>query len=631
MLIFTIILFQGCKKELNQTTDLQNANNLSKERLSLSKSDFDKIYSQIRKSEDKELPSYIENQFPEFISLLKHQVKLVSKTSLSIKTNSPSLMATRKATLQASLNPLPKTSFQESQGNGDPVPTYDEVMTELVDDKAFKSLLNIEGEIQVDDIIYKVTPYGTFFTNADNMEALDKVFADIALQNDYTLRLEDQATPIIMEAVQVRGTQYNDVRLLNSSVYFVDSFIEQDTPQPEIDVFPSDDSLTPIVYPDANDGTNNNTPPAPSSSNNLPVENRQNYFLNTLMTSNSSQIDPAYNNTIEYPIEFRSGILGIGSALQTFFDNSTRYNNFNNKYRMSALMYNRNYGIIKTLGIKVKCQKKGWLWWNKTEAQEIRAGWDYISYKSTRGVDKIGLPSNDFAPSIGSPYIINPTENPFYGVPMWGSNDSYAKRYNLYGWYMKRGNNEIFTISIPGGILPVSHLEDLDLPSSIFKGAVQSGWNKLKDVLQKSAPASGPSLINPNANNYKFPVYPLNGYGEVKYLSINDMESMPKSFMRGINKTEFLNGDYNVYSIVSPHELREYNTDMIDIPLDFSTVDIKLSTTINNLAFDVKQAAKSLLSDQLGKHYEVDKGTIIGAVKWDNQWRSIRINFKMKD
>ncbi|ARS39197.1 hypothetical protein CA265_05720 [Sphingobacteriaceae bacterium GW460-11-11-14-LB5] len=618
----------GCKKGNSENLPDEIANT-SNERLSLTKKAFNGLYSELKKTNGKELPANFLSRFPEFVSLLHHDSKLASKTALSIKPNSP-LMVARKAALKASLGPVAKTSVMQNSAYEETAPTYDEVMTELVDDQAFKSLLNVEGEIQVDDIVYKVTPYGTFFTTASNYNSLNSVFADIALQNDYTLRLEDQAAPILMNSVQVQSTQYNDVRLLNSNVFFVDSFIEEDVPQPEVTVFPSDETLAPLVYPNINDGGNNNgnniTPPPPSDE--LPIPNRQSYILNTQMAANTSNYDPAYSNTIDYPIEFRTG---FGSILQTFFDNSTRYNNFTNKYRMSALFYNRNYGIIKTLGIKVKCQKKGWLWWNKTEAQEIRAGWDYISYKSDRSVDKIGLPSNKFAPSIGEPYLINPTEDPFYGVPMWSSTDTYAKRYNLYGWYMKRGNNEIFTITIPGGILPINNLEDVDLPSSVFKGIVQSGWNKLKGVLEKSAPSAGPSLYNPNASNYKFPVYPLNGYGEVKYLSINDMENMPKSFMKGISKTQFLNGDYKVYSIVSPQEIREYNTDMIDIPLEFSTVDINLSTNVNNLALDIGQAARSLVSDQLGKHYEVDKGTIIGAVKWDNQWRSIRLNFKMKD
>jgi len=619
---------QSCKKE--KTADISDGIEAgAKDRLSMSKTAFDNLYSEMRKKNSKELPSNIKNSFPEFVSLFHHKPTVISKTSQSIKATSPLMMA-RKASLQASLKPITKSNVNSDQGAYEEVaPTYDEVMTEIVDDQVFQSMLNVEGEIQVENIIYKVTPYGTFFTNANNYAALNNVFADIALQNDYTVRLEDQATPILMDAVQVESTQYNDVRLLNQSVYFVDSFIEEDLPQPEVTVFPSDAVLDPLIFPNINDagntGGNGVTPP--SNPEELPIENRQSYFLDNLIMGTQPAADPAYNNNIDYPIEFRTG---VGSILQTFFDNSTRYNNFNNKYRMSALMYNRNYGVIKTLGIKVKCQKKGWFWWNKTDAQEIRAGWDYISYKAPIGVEKIGLPNNEFAPSIGQPFLINPTENPFYGVPMWGSGNSYAKRYNLYGWYMKRGDNEIFTVTIPGGLLPINHLEDVDIPSSKFKFAINAGWAKLKEVLTRSAPSSG-SLISPNASNYKFPIYPLNGYGEVKYLSINDMENMPKSYVGGISKTTYLNGDYNLYTIVSPQELREYNTDMIDIPLDFRMIEIKLSTNPNKLAFDIGQAAASLITDKLAKSYNVDKGTIIGAVKWDNQWRSIRLNFKMKE
>jgi|GEM_PF-2505876 len=619
------LTIQGCKKENGSSTESAMVSN---SRLKLSKSAFDDLYKQARQSDKKVISTEIKSRFPEFESLLSHDPAKLSQTALSIKSSSP-LMMTRKAALQASLGGnLKITSNTGGDGPMEQTPTYDNVLTELVDDQSFQALLNVEGEIQVNNIIYKVTPYGTFFTDATNIDALNTVFADIALQNDYTLRLEDEVVPILMDGIQVQATEYDDVRKLNNNVFFVDSFIDDSGPEPEVTIFPSDAVLDPLLFPGLN-STNNNPPPTTPPAPSLPIENQQSNFLNTVSIGNPPAGDPAYLNMKEYPIEFKKGFAGIA---QTIFDNSTRYNYFNNDYRISALIYNRNYAIIKTIGIKVKCQKKGWLWWNKTDAQEIRAGWDYIIYTAPTGVDKIGLPNNDFAPSIGQPYLINPTENPFYGVPMFGSNDQYAKRYNMYGWYMKRGNNEMFTISIPGGFVPFKYDGDVNIPSSKFKFAIDLGWNELKKALRKSAPATNSvTLMNPDPDNFKFPVYPLNGNGGVKYLSINDMENMPKSYQSPVSKTEFLSGDYKIHSIVSPYEVKVYNTDIIDIPLDLTSVPITLSTNVNNMALNVGQIAKSLLTDQLAKSYDVQAGTIVGAVKFNNAWRAVRINFKMKD
>ncbi|MFW0716229.1 hypothetical protein [Pedobacter sp. N23S346] len=156
------LTIQSCKKE--KTVDISDGIEAgAKDRLSMSKKTFDNLYSEMRKANRKVLPSNIKNSFPEFISLFHHESTLISKTSLSIKATSPLMMA-RKASLQASLKPAPKSNVNQNQGAWEEVaPTYDEVMTEIVDDQVFQSMLNVEGEIQVDNIIYKVTPLWNLF------------------------------------------------------------------------------------------------------------------------------------------------------------------------------------------------------------------------------------------------------------------------------------------------------------------------------------------------------------------------------------------------------------------------------------------------------------------------------------
>jgi len=624
ILLFALfgLTIQGCRKDL-RVNPVISPSVTDRGVLSLSKSTFDELYIKARKSNPQEEVTNLESRFPKFLSLLSKKENQISKTALSVSKNARMIVSNKVASLSP---PGSKSSLSENYTQPNTPPPYDVVLTEIVDDIAFKSLLNVEGEIEVDNIIYKVTPYGTFFTTADNIQALDSVFNEIALNNDYTLRLEDQVTPLIMQSVQVQATAYDDVRLLNNSVYFVDSFLEKDVPDVEV-TFPSDGMIDPILYPDIAGSTGSPSPVTPPENppTYAPERLQVNYLSTSAVAQSPQSSDPAYQGMREYSMEFKKGFAGI---LQTFFENSTRYNNFTDKYRVSALMYDRNYGIIKTIGIKVKCQKKGWLWWNKTEAQEIRAGWDYISYVAPGNVPKISLPSNDLPPSIGAYYLINPTENPYYGIPA-PYIDAYAKRYNLYGFYVKRGSNEIFTIMIPGGFVPFKP-DGYDIPSSKFKDAIYTGWGALKSVLQKSVPSPMPTTVNPNANSYKFPVYALNNNGEVKYLSINDMENLPKAYSSTIKRSDVLDGN-KIATFVSPYEVKAYNTDMIDIPLDLSTVKITLSTDPSNIALNAAQIAKSLLTEQLGEGYEVKGAAIFGAVRWNNQWKGIRLNVKMKD
>jgi hypothetical protein len=479
-------------------------------------------------------------------------------------------------------------------------------------------LLNEEGEIQVDNIIYKVTPFGTFFADISHEALLNSVYDNVYIQNDYTLRLYDLSAPVSLSNIDATNTAYNDVKLLSKHVYFVDSFIESEVINTNPINFPNDQETLPFIFPLSSfSQTNKQEPEA-----NLPLEMRQtNYLTNSSVSSMPNETDPAYQQMAEYKIDFKSG---AASILQTVFENSTRYNNFNKNYRVSVLMYNRNYGILKTLGIKVKFQKKGFLWWNKTSTTEIRGGWDYIAYSSAISVPKISLPNTDNPPSTGDPYLINPYENPYYAAPMWGSSQgSNGYGYNLYGWHMKRGSNELFTVMIPGWLIPFKP-DGLEVKSSAFKAALKFGWDKLKAILVKSAPPSIPSIINNDPYNYKFPIYELNGGGGKKYLSINDMEHIPKSFTSNISRTDVLK-DTKIHTFISPYEQVVYNDDSIDIPLDLSTVKITITSDPSNIALSATQILKSLLTEELATSFEVKTASIFGAAKYNGQWLGIRL------
>ncbi len=473
-------------------------------------------------------------------------------------------------------------SVSVANPNDQSVPGYDEVLTELVDDLTFQTLLNQEGEIEVSNITYKVTPYGTFFTPTNNEAAIQNVLVGVAQQNDYTLRLNDLTSELNLTGIQVGNIEQNNAETLINGVYFIDSFVEENIPNPPT-----------ITY-------------QLSNINNFSIQDDPD--LN----------DPAYQNLAEYPLSFDRGWLGLASLTQTIFKNSTRYNNFDSKHRISTLLYSRNWGLLKTLGVKVKFQKKGWLWWNKTNTEEIRGGWDYIAYNSAKTLPAIILPDNEMLPPFGSPYLVNYYKETYYATP-WQRTE-YNNRHNLYGFDIGVRKNELFTISIPGWLVPF-HPDGVKVPAGIYKAAIKLSWTELKKILKKSAPPTNfVSLTNSYPDNYKFPVYSLNKNqeGVIRYLSINDMENMPKSYVSRINKSDVLK-DGKIQTFISPYEERVYNNDNIDIPLDVSTVDIKIST-------DVNKVLKSLLTEELFDSFEVKAASVFGAVKYNGQWRGIRLN-----
>lgn len=614
--IILLLTVNGCKKDFDVQSNNKSASD--SDRLKLSKSDFNNLYQNLRKVNDKQsLADFqeLKSSNPKFISLgIANKDSKVSSAALKLSTQKFNSRAL------SMVKPITQAVQTETGDN----PTYDDVLDEVVDDEAFKAILSENGEIQVEDIVYKVTPYGTFFARIEFENDL-QYLVDVTYSSfDYKLRLYDKQTPIRFDGFPMEGTETKDMIRVMKTVFFIDSFLESNEPptivntDEEIDTYHKQGwhLFPPIPDP---------APTAPTENDNIPLERKQINYLAVVPTASLQEDSgPAYQNMLDYEINFSKG---AGSILQTIFENSTRYHNFNDNYRTSVLMYNRNYGILKTLGLKVKFQKKGWLWWNKRETEEIRGGWDYIAYKSAISVPKISLPNNDNPPSTGAPYLINPYENPYYASPMWSTTNSI--RYNLYGWKLKRGSNELFTIAIPGWFIPFRP-EGIDVKSSMFKGAVKAGWNELKKVLVKSAPPSGPSIINNNANNYKFPVYSLDGDGAIRWLSINDMENMPKSFNSTIIRNDVLKDD-KIQSFVSPYEVVTYNDDKIDIPLDFSTSSITISTNPSSIAFSAGQIAKSLLTEELITNFEVQGASVFGTVKYNNEWRGIRLKVRMKE
>jgi hypothetical protein len=308
------------------------------------------------------------------------------------------------------------------------------------------------------------------------------------------------------------------------------------------------------------------------------------------------------------PIDFYNY---FGSVWETLFTNHTQYRKFDSKYRISVLFYDRNYILFKTLGIKVKLQKKGLFWWNKTEADDMIAGWDNIVYKEANPLPTFSRPANEL-PVTFSPYYINPYNAPTNG---WFSTD----KAGLYSWHYAKSDNELFAIMIPQFLLPPT-FGDVNLKSSDLKPLIKSGWDELKKVLIKSVPLAPVG----DPDTFKFPIRDIKT-GETHYYTIAEMEVMTKALPSAPNPfQQFVIGN-RIHNYLGPRQERRQNEDKIDFDLDFSTATISLSLNPNS-PLSIRTVLNSLSLSNLDNQYEVETADVFGTVKHGGKWLGIRLS-----
>jgi hypothetical protein len=566
LLTFTL----GCRKDLNvQNSDVPVT---TESRLVLSKSNFESIYKDLKKNKKHpELTSNFNNSLKDF-ALKKSEKSLEDEIGKQVFNSKPAVKDLSNSSKTNSTN-----------YSVDSTVLYSAIINELIEDDPLKTLINKSGEILVDNVIYKVTPFGVLYASKDKETELDNVYKKLLSQNDILIRINNPSKKINFTDVEVnvqsnlkssQGISYNAVKenLYQGSleVSFIDTFNQYDTL-----IDPSDNGGG---YYGGGSGSGVVTQP---------------------------DLDP-YSNMSNAEISFKSG---IGSFFETIFTNSTKYNYFDDDYRVSVLLYDRNYGLLKTLGLKVKLQKKGWLWWNKTDAEEIRAGWERIVYEQANDIPQITRPGNQPVINLGNSYI-SPFEAPAYG--WFTSNVTTA-----YKWHFAHANQNLFSIEVPYYLVPNAD-NNLVIPLSQFKSLVNSGI----DALNRKWGSSVPMSASNDPQNYKFPVYDISD-GSITYLSINDIKKFPKSFHSEPESynNSFSGGKFRTY--LSPFEQVETNTDIIDIPLDFSTATISLNSNLNS-PLSIGSVFNSLGVSGLDNSYKVLEADIYGTVKHNGRWLGIR-------
>ena len=213
----------------------------------------------------------------------------------------------------------------------------------LVENKSLVNIFSDNLEVEVSGVIYKVTPYGTFITTIENYASVKKIAADYSMEN---LTLSDE----IDYSLYLKPKVDEDTYEVAPGVLLYDTY-----------------GVTRTV------GMNQQS--------NL----EETGIMETASTASLSSSEVGSGNYGSLPkitYEKHTVVGKIWSGIFGGANNEVYTSNFkdNNNRRVKVSLYNRNFVVKKVLGLKVKTQKKNWIGWSGTAADEIRLGWDGISF-----------------------------------------------------------------------------------------------------------------------------------------------------------------------------------------------------------------------------------------------------------
>ncbi len=233
---------------------------------------------------------------------------------------------------------IPKLISIRNRSLDEPFVLSSDSVSNLIPDKAFGAVLNKDLEIEVAGIIYKVTPYGTFYTPANNIDSLYLHLNDFSLEQLDNLRALKNST--------------DDVYELRNNVFFVDTFKGNETASNERISF---DPNNTIYQVDDFCG-----PCAPQIPTALPKAE--------------------YNNFTVYNFGAQTA---VGKLIEGAFGTNTSFEQeFVWNYRIKVKLYAFNYAVYQSVGLNATMQKRGWTgFWakhNDARAQKLVLGWDAL-------------------------------------------------------------------------------------------------------------------------------------------------------------------------------------------------------------------------------------------------------------
>ena len=262
--------------------------------------------------------------------------------------------------------------------------------SEIVPDMSLRLFLNEEMEIEIENQIFKVTPYGTFYSKSSNYERMLSVINEFGKINQKNLRTTDGS---------LTGIEGGE------DIYYVDTF---------------------------GDGSNTQTTTIPITDNTI-------YQANDFMAMAPyiyALPKADYQKFVDYSYGAKTW---VGQLIEGAFGGNTDFEqNYNSTFRLRVKLYDFNYFFYRSLGLNAKLQKKGWtgIWAlsNDVKAEKLVLGWDGlllnikipyampIGYAGfpTKGVSQEILNFTNFSLPTGN---ITDVRVPFLGVQSFSYND----------------------------------------------------------------------------------------------------------------------------------------------------------------------------------------------------------------
>ena len=285
--------------------------------------------------------------------------------------------------------------------------TVDEVLTDqMVPDPNFAAVLSDNLEIQVGDKFIKVTPEGTYMAEAANKAALE------LMANDNSRDSADFTPGVLLG---------DDLYNMGSGITRYDTFKEQET------------SIIQPIDPDSGGGG---------------VGTGGGGFGTGGGTSSPCAIAQPLNST--YPTAllpsqycgFDSYGYGshtvVGGLIQSIFGvNSSRESYFDSYHRVKVKLYNFNYWVYSSVGLKAKFQSKSWGIWSKDDCDKIALGWDAVIFEDPM-VYSAPAPSVPSFPNGGVATVFSQTGENFkfinFSVPAEMTSELSSVLVGRYGW-----------------------------------------------------------------------------------------------------------------------------------------------------------------------------------------------------
>jgi len=226
-----------------------------------------------------------------------------------------------------------------------------EAVDTLVQDDLFASFLNDKKELSVDNIIYKITPEGTYACKTEKYNRLLEILSKNPKHGNSNVK-DDEA---------------GDSKTLEDGIFFYDSFA-------------SPGKSKKVKFEVAETFS-------PSQSD---VQNaRVNYNYLPASVYNSFESHAFGKKTIVG--KWIESVLGNKEAVYIKFPNS-------DNERLKLTFFDTNYLVFKSIGVKAEAQHKTWIGWGgNLKVEELRLGWDAINFDTKLpGAPTTGLPSVSF-------------------------------------------------------------------------------------------------------------------------------------------------------------------------------------------------------------------------------------------